>query len=95
VNTEKYEFDPYISPDESFIIFSINNEQGLSDIYFSYKNEKGEWAGVINMGDKVNTPRQDFGPSLSPDNKFIFFTNGGNLRWIGIGILDASKPKVE
>ena len=39
VNTNRYEFDPHISPDESFIIFSINNKDGFSDLYFSYKNE--------------------------------------------------------
>lgn len=94
INTELKEYDPYISPDESFMIFSIQNKPdqfGQSDIYFSYKNSVGEWTSPINLGDKVNSPKQDFAPSLSPDKKYIIFSNGGQLKWISIDLLDSLK----
>ena len=94
INTEFFEYDPYISPDESLMIFSIDNKPdgfGKSDIYFSYKDDKGKWTSPLNMGDKVNSPKTDFGSSLSPDNKYIIYTNGGQLKWINVEILDSLK----
>ena len=81
VSTEKYEFDPYISPDENFIIFSIN-ENGNSSLYYSYKDPKNNWTKPQNLGSQINTTRQDFAPSLSADGKFIFYSNNGKLRWV-------------
>lgn len=87
LNTEKYEFDPYISPDESFIIFSIN-EKGNSSLYYSYTNQEGNWTEPQNLGNKINITRQDFAPSLSVDGKFIFYSNNGKLKWISSKIID-------
>ncbi|MBW1294768.1 TolB family protein [Aquimarina litoralis] len=86
ISTEKYEFDPYISPNEDFIIFSIN-EKGNSSLYFSYKNKDDNWSEPQNLGDKINVTNQDFAPSLSADGKFIFFSNNGKLRWVSTDIL--------
>ena len=86
ISTEKYEFDPYISPDESFILFSIN-EKGNSSLYFSTKDEKNNWTEPQNLGDKINVTKQDFAPSLSADGKFIFFSNNGKLKWVSTEIL--------
>ncbi len=87
LNTAKYEFDPYISPDESFIIYSIN-ENGNSSLYFSYKNKENKWTAPKNLGSQINTSRQDFAPSLSADGKFIFYSNNGMLKWVSSSIID-------
>ncbi|MEO0901933.1 MAG: hypothetical protein AAFY00_07875, partial [Bacteroidota bacterium] len=86
LSTEKYEFDPYIAPDESFILFSIY-ENNDSDLYVSLKNENGNWTEPQNLGDTINITGQDFAPSLSADGKFIFFSNDGKLRWVSSDIL--------
>lgn len=86
LNTKNYEFDPYISPDESFIIFSIN-KKGNSSLYFSSKDKSGAWRTPKNLGKSINITRQDFAPSLSPDGKFIFYSNNGKLRWISVEVL--------
>lgn len=47
INTEGYEFNSYIAPDESFIIFSgYNRKDGLGsgDLYISFKNTDGSWS---------------------------------------------------
>lgn len=90
VSSEKYEFDPYISPDESYILFSIN-EKGNSSLYYSHKDANGQWTEPHNLGEQVNTTRQDFAPSLSADGKFIFFSNNGKLRWVSSKILNIPK----
>ena len=86
LSTEKYEFDPYIAPDESFILFSIN-EKGGSDLYVSHKDQNGNWMEPQNLGDKINRTDQDFAPSLSVDGKFIFFSNDGKLKWVSSDVL--------
>ena len=90
VSTGKYEFDPYISPDEKLIIFSIN-EKGNSSLYYSYKDKNNKWTTPQNLGDKINITNQDFAPSLSADGKFLFYSNNGKLRWVRSKILKASK----
>ncbi|MCG8697042.1 MAG: hypothetical protein MI922_03225, partial [Bacteroidales bacterium] len=86
INTSKYEYDPFISPDETFMVFSIK-KKGNSDIYISFKNEKEKWSNVINLGDKINISKQDFAPSLTPDNNFLIYTNEGKLKWVSTEIL--------
>ena len=87
LNTDKYEFDPYISPDESFILFSIN-ENNNSSLYVSKKDKQGHWTTPQNLGKRINSTRQDFAPSLSADGQFIFFSNNGKLKWVSSEILD-------
>ncbi|NRA91672.1 MAG: exo-alpha-sialidase [Psychroserpens sp.] len=87
ISSEKYEFDPYISPDERFILFSIN-ENNNSSLHFSYKDENDFWTTPQNLGDRVNITNQDFAPSLSADGQYIFYSNNGQLKWVSIDILD-------
>lgn len=87
--TEKYEFDPYIAPDERFMVYSIN-ENGNSSLYVSHKNEQGKWTKARNLGRDINVTDQDFAPSLSPDGKFLFYSNNGKLRWVSTDILKSN-----
>ena len=50
-------FHPFIAPDESYIIFDSEREDGYgdSDIYISYLQQDGSWGKAINPGDKINT----------------------------------------
>ncbi len=86
ISTSKYEFDPYISPDERFIIFSIN-ENGNSSLYFSKKDKTNNWTKPQSLGDKINITNQDFAPSLSANGEFIFYSNDGKLKWVSSTIL--------
>ena len=76
INTAFNESDPFISPDGSYLLFhsNRNDPRGLMDIYVSFrKNEK--WGTPIKIGNQVNTRYSDFGPSLSPDGKYLFFAS--------------------
>ena len=83
VSTSKYEFDPYISPDERLIIFSINEDNG-SSLYYSFKDKSGYWTEPHSLGDDINISNQDFAPSLSHDGKYIFYSNDGVLKWVSV-----------
>jgi len=86
---------PFIAPDESYLIFSSNREGGfgLGDLYISFKNKNGEWQEAINMGNSINTDRQERFPGVSPDGKYLFFTrwhsapNYHDLYWVDARII--------
>ena len=78
INTEYWENDPYIAPDESFIIFQSDREgdHEFGDLYISYKDKNGKWIQPINMGDNVNSSTSGEGcPWVTPDGKYLFFSS--------------------
>ena len=77
INTKYFEGDPYIAPDESFLIFvSYNRPEGLGDgdLYISL-NQNGHWMPAKNLGAPINSSALDFCPNMSPDGKYFFFTS--------------------
>jgi Tol biopolymer transport system component len=68
-------FDPYIAPDERYILFSSDNA-----LYISYRTEQG-WAPGEKLGPQVNDASKKgmlWGPSISRDGKTLYF-NGGTV----------------
>ena len=77
VNTQFNEFEPLIAPDESFLIFMCGGRpdaRGGFDIYISY-NRNGEWSKPENLGDKINSPGNEYSPTISPDGKYFFWAS--------------------
>jgi hypothetical protein len=85
-------YDPYIAPDESYIIFSSNNKQGYgnTDQYISY-NINGHWTKPENLGIKINTDKEEYGSYITPDGKYYFFarfnTSLADLYWINTSFI--------
>lgn len=92
INSKELDWTPFISPDESYIIFSSFREGGFGrgDLYISFRNKNDEWSKAINLGDKINTESNERFPSVSPDGEYLFFltdkvdsslTNNKNLSY--------------
>ncbi|UCC39504.1 MAG: PD40 domain-containing protein [Candidatus Aminicenantes bacterium] len=98
VNTVHHEVDPYIAPDESYLIFCSDKLGGFGneDFYISYRKNDGSWTIPVNMGDKVNSPHQEYIPYVTPDGKYFFFTSdkSGNrdIYWMDAKIIEELKP---
>jgi Tol biopolymer transport system component len=94
INTEKWEFDPFIAPDESFVIFASNRAGsfGDSDLYISFRTPAGAWATPRNMGEPINSVGPEYTPMLSPDGKYLFFTSGrggpDDIYWVDASVID-------
>lgn len=95
VNTAKYEADVFVARDESYLIFSSSGREegrGRGDLYVSFKDSSGNWSAGINLGDRVNSDRQEFAPSISRDQKVLFFSRGGVLHWVSTSVIDELRP---
>jgi Tol biopolymer transport system component len=77
INSSANEVEPYIAPDESYIIFAgtgLPESRGAYDIYVSFRRD-GAWTKPVNLGDQINSVAWDFSPKVSPDGKWFFFTS--------------------
>ena len=92
VSTSANENDFFIARDESYIIVCRTYSGSASDLYISYKNDKGNWTNPKIMGSPISTanPNWEYGPYVTKDNKYLFFTCGGsemssyNIYWVNI-----------
>jgi Tol biopolymer transport system component len=90
INTKYMEHDPFVAPDESYLVFtSVNRPGGFGsgDMYISYRSKDGTWTEAKNLGKPFNTSGYDFCPILSPDGKHFFFTQKGDIFWVRIEAL--------
>ena len=69
----------YITPDGSVFIFSADsyNTKGAEDIYVTFHVGANIWTEPKNLGVAINTPLQELSPSLSEDQKTIYFSSNG------------------
>lgn len=77
INSEGYEFNAFIAPDESYLIFTAygrTDDRGRGDLYISFQ-ENGQWTSAQNLGPRVNSAQLDYCPSVSPDGKALYFTS--------------------
>jgi hypothetical protein len=78
INSDKREGDPFISPDEDYLIFRGYDQEGslgMGDLYISF-NIHGQWTKPENLGDKINSEADEICPLVTPDGKlFIFSSN--------------------
>ncbi len=81
INSGMDENDFFISRDESYIIHARSSSSVAGDLFISYKKTDGKWTNPKSLGPQVNTPSPtyEFGPFVTQDDKYLFFTRGGNV----------------
>jgi len=88
-----WESQPSISADGKTLYFAsiresnigFNPDNPTSDIYYSTKDEKGNWGKAKNLGPKINTPGNEKSPFIHSDSQTLYFSSDGHL---GIGGYD-------
>jgi len=87
VNTEANEAGPFLAPDGSYLLFQSNRTggYGIMDLYITFRTKGGGWSEPINLGDKINSFYSDWGPVVSPDGKYLFFSSFRNVQPIQPG----------
>lgn len=95
------ETTPYVSPDESYIIFSRFDfdKEGYADLYVSFKNQDGSWSKAVNMGENINKEFNNLSPQMSADGKYLFYLQTINGKtssvWVDSGVIDDIKVQEE
>lgn len=77
VNSTNMQYNAFISPDESYLIFTAVGREdclGGDDYYVCFRDSGDSWTEPINLGAKVNTPdANEHSPYVTPDGKYFFF----------------------
>jgi hypothetical protein len=77
VNSKTYEFNAFVSPDESFIIFTSygrKDDAGGGDLYMSTRDDRGSWKAAKNL-QFLNSDKLDYCPFVSFNKKILFYTS--------------------
>jgi Tol biopolymer transport system component len=99
VNSEASDFDPFVAPDQSYVVFSSTREGGFGggDLHVSFRTEDGGWTHAVNLGDVFNTSATEFCPKVTPDGGYLFYTSRstgeGDIYWVDARILDEYRPR--
>lgn len=81
VNSETYEFNAFVAPDESYILFTSYgrpDDMGGGDLYISIKDDQDKWSPARRLSNTVNSTALDYCPFVSPDGKYFYFTSNRN-----------------
>jgi len=100
INTEHYESTPFVTLNESYIIFSrYGGNLAYADLFISFRDGNGYWTEAKNMGSRINSNMHELCPNVTPDGKYLFFNRNygekSDLRvfWMVAKIIDEFKPK--
>ena len=77
VNTAGDETEALVAPDQSWMIVTASgraDSHGGSDLYVSRRTAKG-WSRLGNLGEMVNTVRDESSPHLTPDGEYFFWSS--------------------
>ena len=75
---DKNEFNAFVAPDESYLIYS-SDKKGVrgdfADLYISFQQD-GRWSDAKNLGEQINTSNLDYCPFVfeQDDKRTLYFT---------------------
>lgn len=78
VNSAGYEFNAFVNPNETFIIYTCYGKEdgfGSGDLYISYKDKNGNWDYSKNLGIDLNSKQMDYCPFYDTSTQILYFTS--------------------
>jgi hypothetical protein len=78
INSTLNGVDFYMGKDESYIIFpQISTRYGSpegGDLFICFRKSDSSWTDPIDLGARINTSDWEYGPYVSPDKNYLFFS---------------------
>lgn len=80
INSKEWDGHPSISADGSILYF-VSDRPGSrgKDIYFSVKQDDGEWGQAKNIGGPINTKYDEVTPHIDSTGKKLYFSSKGHI----------------
>lgn len=80
VNTTQRESNPFISPEEDFLLYFSTDSTGFGevDLYISFRKNE-QWTTPKNLGQPINTALAEFCPFLHKKEKRLYFSRQEKL----------------
>lgn len=93
VNSKSWDSQPSLSADGRILFFSSNRKGGYggNDIWYSVLQNDASWSEAKNLGEVVNTPKDEISPFMFFNNEILFFSSNGHP---GFGGMDIQLSKV-
>ena len=97
INDLQYAAHPFIAPDESYLIFDAQPEDGNSELFVSFRNEDESWSKPQKFGSNFNTNQNELAAFVTRDGKYLFFSRmsrgKGDIYWVSAKIIEELRPK--
>ena len=86
LNSPGNEGDFYVARDEAFIVFASPHRGGFggADLFVSFREGDASWSEPANLGATINTPGFEFGPYVTDDRKFLFYSSSSDFTRVDI-----------
>ena len=93
VNTRRYDADPFVAPNGSYLIFASIRRGGLGerDLYVSFRTDTDDWGAPQPIA-AINTEGHEFCPFVTADSRFLFFTSREDIYWVSTDVIEELRP---
>jgi outer membrane protein OmpA-like peptidoglycan-associated protein len=85
VSTNRWESQPCMNADGRSLYFVRSVGKNNSDIFYTTRDEKGNWMPPLPLGTHINTPGKEMSVFIHPDGQTLYFSSDGHP---GMGGLD-------
>jgi hypothetical protein len=78
INTEHFEADPFVAPDESYLLFGSDRPGtlGTTNTFICFRKDDGSWTHPVHLGNELNSTGGEIRVRVTPDGKYFFFYTG-------------------
>jgi len=81
LNTMNDNLDFFVARDESYMLVTNRPDLGIS-----FRRTDGTWTNPQSLGRKINFGLASWGPWVTPDNKYMFYTTGTKPDYSDVGV---------
>ncbi len=85
-----------IAPDESYLIYDTQKTDSAWDsdenLFVCFRMKDGTWSEAFDLSAKLGLPGGEMLATISPDSRYLFFCNRGDIWWVDARIIDSLKP---
>ena len=97
INKLQYAAHPFVAPDESYIIFDAQPQDGNAELFISFRDNDKKWTKPVKFGSDFNTSQNELCAFVSRDDKYLFFSRmspgKGDIYWVDAKIIETLRPK--